>query len=142
MNKALRAAAIAAAICVSGLVHAEDDPVLLGVREGLKRSPGHFVAGLLEVVSDPRCEGEAPRRSCVQNVEIVESLASMIVGEGETVEIVGERPVGSRLFAFLIPVGPSRPGVYAATHLSFDTGGTARGDLERALRREGLLLQE
>lgn len=141
--KAFRhAAALAAAIFVSGLAHAEDDPVLLGIREGLSRSPDHFVAGILEVVSDPRCEGEPPRRSCVQKVEIVESLASRIVGEGETVEIVGERATGSRLLAFLIPVGPSRPGVYAATHLSFDTGGTARGDLERALRREGLVREE
>jgi hypothetical protein len=67
---------------------------------------------------------------------VVRALASKIVGEGETIRIVGEVEPGKSVLGFFIPSRGGR--TWSATFLSFDTGAARQAEFEKALKMAGL----
>ena len=114
----------------------ETDLAFEAVREGLSRSPEIYLAGIVESVGVPRCEGEGNRRRCAYEARVVRALASKIVGEGETLRVVGEIESGKEVLGFFIPSGSGD--TWNATFLSFETGAAKQEQFERALKMAGL----
>lgn len=115
----------------------ETDVAFRAIQDGVSRSPEMYLAGVIESIATPRCEGEGNRRRCTYEAKVVQSLASKIVGEGETIRVVGEVGPGKGVLGFFIP--PSGPGdAWSATFLSFDTGASKQAQFEKALKMAGL----
>ena len=111
--------------------------MLQGIQEGLRRSPGHYVAALIEVAAPPECGPESPG-TCTQIVKILETFAERgrPVGAGGPFRLFGQGEMGSRSLVFAAPVA-SRPGVYGATFAA--VGDRDRAVFTAALAEAGLL---
>lgn len=125
----------------AGVVQSSDDPELRAamhqaIEAGRSASPDMYLAGVVESISEPRCDGEGNARRCTFEANVIEALASKIVGEGETLWLTGEIPEGTRVLGFFVP--EKGGAVWSATYRVVDPGESARAEFEKALKMAGL----
>jgi hypothetical protein len=112
---------------------------LRGIRDGLKRSPEHYVAAIVEVVDVPQSQDPGVASSTVNNIRLVEVLSSRggTFKNGAALAWFGGGSVGARYLAFLVPA-KSWPGVYGATFMSIGASDADRTVFVDALKTAGL----
>jgi hypothetical protein len=112
-----------------------------GIRDGLKQSPEHYVAAVVEVVGAPKSQDPGDASSSVNDIRLVEVLSSRggTFKSGAVLAWFGGGAVGAHYIAFLVP-SKSWPGVYGASFMSVGATRKDRSTFADDLKSAGLEL--
>ena len=109
-------------------------------RGAADRSPNHYLIALVEIASEPACEGPEDNRLCTSAVRVVDLLGAKVpLGQpqkpaqfrlitGSDNSTGGGSRVGSRYLVAAIPF-PGKPGVYGSTAM---ISGPSDAEVEQA----------
>jgi len=112
---------------------------LQGIRTGLSRGHGEYVAAIVEVVAAQKCSTATDTSTCSTDSKVVEVLAShgREFKPGDMLAFLNSGGVGSRYLVFLVPLA-GQSNMYGATFLSLSVSESDRRSFVADLRQSGL----